>query len=170
MLPGLRLIRENLKISRKEAARRCEVSASFLWRLEEQRFGAGFSTLHQISKGLNVPVSQLLGERLDRVCISALQYIQKPQSSGPNQTDKERPSAITTSLGAGKGRAVSMQTPITEYAAEQYTAEQCKIDRVRAARYRILRDVGFDHDSAWTLAGYPEVDSADLEAAALQAD
>ena len=57
------------------------------------------------------------------------------------------------------------QTPITEY-----TAEQCEADRIRAARYRILRDVGFDHDSAWTLAEYPEVDSADLEAAALQAD
>ena len=57
------------------------------------------------------------------------------------------------------------QTPITEY-----TAEQCKIDRVRAARYRILRELGFSHDFAWTSAGYPETDGAAIEADALQAN
>ena len=59
MLPNLKALREEMGLTRAQAAERCGVSVTFFWRLEEQKFGAGTETIALIEKGLGIHADQM---------------------------------------------------------------------------------------------------------------
>lgn len=62
LLPNLKAVRDELSLSREQAAKRCGISTSQFWRLETLRFGANYSTVRQIESGLGVTEARLIGE------------------------------------------------------------------------------------------------------------